>query len=107
MVDGQRRKKVSSQKQQQTKLCCRKDLSMVTKSSIHVCQSSVCRGRGSEVVLVEIEELAKLVNNNQDNDDNNTQHKLSVHPTGCLGYCFRGEKISLKIPPEFLFTMNH
>mmetsp|Transcript_50804 Transcript_50804/g.75292 ORF Transcript_50804/g.75292 Transcript_50804/m.75292 type:complete len:139 (-) Transcript_50804:1018-1434(-) len=62
---------------------------MPPSSTIHVCQSSTCRGKGSEAVLVEIEELASLIDNNLN---------CNVEPTGCLGYCSRGPAVAVVTP---------
>lgn len=52
-------------------------------TTIHVCQSSTCRSRGSDATLVEIEELASQLE-----DD------CRVETTGCLGYCNRGPAVA-------------
>ena len=52
------------------------------QSVIEVCQASTCRSRGSEGVLLEIEELSKLVI-----DDDGSPSSCRVGPSNCLGYC--------------------
>ena len=59
--------------------------SPVVSSVVHVCQASTCRSNGSEGVLVEIEELAALVNNSE-----SSSSPCSVKPSDCLGYCNQG-----------------
>ena len=54
------------------------------RDRIYVCQSSTCRGKGSDAVLVEIEELANLVGN------------CEVKSTGCMGYCSRGPAVGIR-----------
>uniref|UniRef100_A0A0G4FK07 Flavoprotein pyridine nucleotide cytochrome reductase-like FAD-binding domain-containing protein n=1 Tax=Chromera velia CCMP2878 TaxID=1169474 RepID=A0A0G4FK07_9ALVE len=49
-----------------------------SEPEIRVCHARTCRGRGSEIVLAEIEELGNLVDG------------LTVSETGCLGYCSQG-----------------
>ena len=51
-------------------------------SEIYVCHSGTCRSKGSEVTLLEIEELVNAV----DGD-------CSVVRSGCLGYCRRGPAV--------------
>ena len=54
-------------------------------STIHVCQSSTCQSKGSEAVLLEIEELANLLE----------KTNCKVKPTGCLGYCRQGPAVAI------------
>jgi len=56
---------------------------MTDVSIIYICQSSTCRRKGSDATLVEIEELANLLN-----DEN-----CNVQQTGCLGYCRSGPAV--------------
>jgi len=51
-----------------------------TKTEIHVCTSSTCASRGSEGVVLEIEELGGLLEG----------INCEIKQTGCLGYCRRG-----------------
>eukprot|EP00956_Cyclotella_meneghiniana_P045749 scaffold382649_cov119-Cyclotella_meneghiniana.AAC.1 len=53
-------------------------------SKIYVCQSGTCRSKGSDATLIEIEELAKLVN-----------ARCKVERTGCLGYCRQGPAVEI------------
>jgi len=60
---------------------------MQSKSVIHVCQSNKsCLNRGSEAVLVEIEELASLL-------DNTNEHSCVVKKAGCLAHCSEGPAV--------------
>ena len=52
--------------------------------SIYVCQASTCRSKGSDAALVEIEELAKFVED------------CRVESTGCLGYCRVGPAVLVR-----------
>ena len=51
-------------------------------SEIYVCHSGTCRSKGSEVTLLEIEELVSAVNGD-----------CTVVRSGCLGYCRRGPAV--------------
>ena len=51
---------------------------------IYICQSGTCRSKGADAALVEIEELAKLV------DD------CTLEKTGCLGYCSQGPAVAVR-----------
>ena len=70
------------------------DSSNSTETTIQVCQSSTCRSKGSEAVLVEIEELANLICIDDPNNDGN--HEVEVEPIGCLGYCSQGPAIAVQ-----------
>jgi Thioredoxin-like [2Fe-2S] ferredoxin/Oxidoreductase FAD-binding domain len=52
-------------------------------TEIYVCQAGSCRRRGSEAVLLEIEELANAVVDHHDGEH------CSVEGSGCLGLCNR------------------
>ncbi|KAL9187546.1 hypothetical protein ACHAXT_001649, partial [Thalassiosira profunda] len=61
---------------------------------IYVCQSGTCRSKGSDAALIEIEELAGLVEN-----------ECRVERSGCLGYCRQGpavEVVNLRSKSSFV-----
>jgi hypothetical protein len=67
--------------------------STATESTIHVCQARTCRRKGSEAVLVEIEELANFI----DDSSNNHNCYVSVDATDCLGYCSQGPAVYVDV----------
>lgn len=61
-------------------------------SVVYVCQSGTCRSKGSDAALLEIEELATLV------DPEIVEYGCEVEATGCLGYCSRGPAVAVVNP---------